>query len=106
QRRAEKRAKITFKTAALEVHKKRSESFRNPKHKAQWISTLEEYAFPSLGSRPVDSLTTGDVLSLLFPIWNVIPETARRVKQRMSVVFDWAKIQVPSLHSNPVDGVT
>ena len=62
----------------------------NPKHAAQWESTLATYAFPAIGNRPVDRITSADVLAILTPIWTAKHETASRVRQRMEVVFDWA----------------
>jgi integrase len=40
------------------------------------------------------------------PIWLTKPETARRVRQRIRVVFDWAKGAGHRRGDNPVDGVT
>ena len=63
---------------------------RNPKHVAQWISSLETYVFPKIGQRPVHAVDQVDVLRILAPIWTEKPETARRVKQRRSIL-DWAR---------------
>lgn len=43
---------------------------------------------------------------MLSPIWNEISETARRVKQRIKVVFDWAKASGYRSGDNPVEGVS
>ena len=80
----------TFEAAAVRVHGERAPGWRNPKHAAQWIATLREYAFPCFGSRPVSAITTADVLAALMPIWHDKPETARRVRQRISTVMLWA----------------
>ncbi len=95
----------TFKTAALTVHASHAETFRNAKHAAQWLSSLETYAFPTIGDRPVDDLTSAEVLKVLSPIWTERPETARRVKQRLKAVFDWAKAAGHRSGDNPVDGI-
>jgi integrase len=42
----------------------------------------------------------------LAPIWTTKPETARRLKQRIKVVFDWAKASGFRVGDNPVDGIT
>ena len=55
-----------------------SAGFRNEKHKAQWKMTLETYAAP-LRDKPVDTITTDDVLAILKPIWTTKAETASRV---------------------------
>jgi len=65
---------------------------------------LEKIVFPQLGTRRVDSIDSGDVLKILSPIWISIPETARRVRQRMQTVFRWAKAAGLS-GDNPVDGI-
>jgi integrase len=80
----------TFAEAASSVIELRRPIWSNPKHAAQWESTLATYAFPAIGNRPVDRITSGDVLAILTPIWTAIHETASRVRQRMEVVFDWA----------------
>ena len=83
-------AEPTFEAAAVRVHGERAPGWRNPKHAAQWIATLREYAFPRFGSRRVSTITTADVLAALMPIWHEKPETARRVRQRISTVMLWA----------------
>ena len=80
----------TFADAALRVIELRRPTWSNPKHAAQWRSTLETYAFPALGRMTVDSITASDSLAVLEPIWTEKPETASRVRQRMETVMDWA----------------
>ena len=63
------------------------------KSAGQWHSSLRHYAFPRLGARPVDTITTADVMAVLLPIWTVKAETARRVRQRISTVMKWAVAQ-------------
>jgi integrase len=105
ERRKAREVVPTFEAAAREVHEKHAAAFRNPKHAAQWLSTLETYAFPKFGSRPVDAVESKDILEALSPIWLEKPETARRVKQRMKTVFDYAKAKGWRSQGNPVDGV-
>lgn len=105
-RRQSRRRVPDFETAANAVHAEHLPSWRNPKHAAQWIGTLVEYAFPLMGKRPVDQIDTPDVLRVLSPIWLTKPETARRVRQRISVVLDWAKAAGHRTGDNPVGGIT
>ena len=63
------------------------------KSAAQWQASLDAYAMPRLGTRPVDRITTADVMAALMPIWNHKRETARRVRQRLSAVMKWAVAQ-------------
>ncbi len=96
----------TFADAAQAVHAEHLQTWKNKKHGAQWINTLLEYAIPIIGAKRVDDITTPDVLNVLSPIWLAKPETARRVKQRIGTVMDWAKAAGFRAGDNPVDGVT
>lgn len=80
----------TFRKATLSVYGERERHWRNPKHRAQWLSSLETYAFPTLGNLPVDKVDGPAIRDLLVPIWNDKPETANRVFQRIKTVLDWA----------------
>jgi len=46
ERRRERVVVPIFKDAAEKVHAAHAASFRNPKHKADWISSLQMYAYP------------------------------------------------------------
>jgi integrase len=96
----------TFAEAATRVHQSHEASWRNGKHKSQWITTLEKYAFPYIGTVRVDQIDTPLVLSVLSPIWVTKAETARRVRQRMKTVLDWAKASGFRSGENPIDGVS
>jgi integrase len=93
--RNEKRAKetmadfSTFEGAARKFHQEKKPGWKNGKHVEQWISSLEAYVFPKIGSRKVETLTVGDFAEVLKPIWNEMPETAGRVKQRCENVMKW-----------------
>lgn len=80
----------TFREAAGLLIDEQKESWRNAKHIAQWTSTLETYVYPRLGDVSVDKITLPDVRSVLLDIWLSKPETARRVRQRIGAVIDWA----------------
>jgi integrase len=96
----------TFKVAAETVHAAHSATFKNGKHKAQWLASLKADVFPKIGERLVSDLDASDVLKVLSPIWTLKPETARRLKQRIKVVFDWAKASGYRSGDNPIDGIT
>lgn len=100
-----KRVVPTFKAAAEQVHAEREMAWRNPKHAAQWISTLREYAFPTIGDYRIDSVDTPAILRVLAPIWLTKKETAKRVRQRIGVVLDWAKASGYRHGDNPIAGV-
>ncbi|MBU9268755.1 tyrosine-type recombinase/integrase [Burkholderia gladioli] len=83
-------AELTFEKAARKVHEELKPGWKNAKHAAQWISTLETYAFPKLGARKLDAVTPGDCADVLRPIWLTKAETASRTRQRMHAVMQWA----------------
>ena len=97
---------LTFAEAARKVHEEHAPGWRNPKHATQWINTLTEYVFPVFGSKRVDNIESNDVKAALLPIWLSKPETARRVRQRIRMVFDWCKGEKLRTGDNPCDNLT
>ena len=91
----------TFKDAALELIESKRPGWKNAKHAAQWTSTLEAYAFPSLGRMQVAQIATADVIGALNPIWSDKPETANRVRQRIEAVLDYASALGMRTGDNP-----
>ena len=96
---------LSFDAAAQKVHELSKPTWRNEKHGAQWLSTLEKSVFPVFGSKRVDTISSADVLAALTPIWNTHPETARRVKQRIGSVMKWA-IAKGWRTDNPADAIS
>ena len=80
----------TFEVAARKYHENIECGWKNDKHGKQWLSTLETHAFPIIGSKRVDMIDTPAIQSVLLPIWLIVPETARRVRQRIGAVLDFA----------------
>ena len=95
----------TFEQAARRVHQEHSQSWKNIKHRAQWLSSLESYAFPIIGALPVNTIESREVVSVLAPLWLSKQETARRVKQRIGTVLDWAHTLGFRTGANPTHGV-
>ena len=80
----------TFRNAAALVHAEAKAGWRNGKHNKQWLSSLETHAFPKIGEVPVSELDGPMVRDVLAAIWLTRPETARRVRQRIASIVDWA----------------
>jgi hypothetical protein len=80
----------SFTTAAASFIRSKRHEWSNPKHARQWTATLKTYARPVIGSKPVDTITTEDVLTILKPIWQTRTETAKRVQGRVENVLDFA----------------
>jgi integrase len=103
-RRAEQRraaaSSVTFREAALAVVSSREATW-NREHHRQWISTLEKYAFPSLGGLPTSAVDTPLVLKCVEPIWKSRQVTADRLRQRIEVVLNWAAARGYRSGDNP-----
>jgi integrase len=93
-------AGATFGECADRFLDAKKAEWRNPKHRAQWAMTLEQYARP-LRPLPVMSITVDHVLEVLKPIWQSKPETASRLRGRIERVLDAAKAQALRVGENP-----
>ena len=51
------------------------DELKNAKHRAQWRTTLETYAIPTIGNIPVNEITVNEIHALLQPIWKDKTET-------------------------------
>ena len=101
---AEKVAKAkekSFAECANEYLKAKISGFRNDKHRGQWRTTLEQYAFPVLGNIPVNQIDTPLVLKVLQPLWERAPETASRLRGRIERVLAFATVKQLRSGDNP-----
>ncbi len=92
---------VTFKEAARQYFDAHERKWKNAKHRAQFLSTLEAYAYPIIGRLPVAAIDTGLVLKVIEPIWNEKTETASRVRGRIESVLDWATVRGYRTGDNP-----
>ena len=56
-------------------------------------ATLSTYAYPIIGTLPVQAIDTALVLNVLEPIWTAKPETASRLRGRLEGILDFAKVR-------------
>ena len=89
--RSQQTEQVLFKDAAQSFIELHEGSWKNDKHRAQWRSTLRDYVYPTLGSRPVSAVDGAVITETLAGIWAEKPETARRIKQRIERVVQWVK---------------
>jgi integrase len=75
--------------------------WRNTKHRQQWTNTLKTYVAPVIGHLPVQAINTGLVMQILQPLWSTKPETASRVRGRIEVILDWARVNEFRTGENP-----
>ena len=82
----------TFTDAARACHKAIKGGWRNRRHSDSWLASLENHIFPHVGSVRVDGVSSAMVRDALAPIWLDIPETARRILQRVRTVLEYSHI--------------
>lgn len=92
---------MTFDQCAAAYIEAHRAGWKNPKHAAQWASTLETYASPVIGSLPVANVDMPLVLRILEPIWTTKNETASRLRGRIESVLDWATVRGFRTGDNP-----
>jgi len=81
----------TFMEVAEQHIEAMAPAWKHPKHEQQWRSTLAGYAYPVIGAKRVEAITTDDILAIVGPIWNSKNETASRLRGRIEIVLDVAK---------------
>lgn len=101
-KRAALRQKVTFKKAAQDYIASKRDEWKNPKHAAQWPSTLESYVYPIIGDLAVNDVDNAAVLRVLQQdvvgrdgktkerLWTAKPETASRLRGRLEAILGWA----------------
>jgi integrase len=91
----------TFRQCAtryLEVH---GGKWKNTKHAGQWPSSLEKYVYPIIGDLNVADIDEAHLVRVLQPIWNKIPETARRLRARIEAILGYATVSRFRVGDNP-----
>ena len=74
-----------------------------PKHGAQWLKNMEDYAFKKLGAKPVRTIKPADVLAVMREMESLeIYETRDRLLQGISSVFKYG-IALEVCENNPTD---
>lgn len=93
----------SFADVARDCYAVREKEFKSSKHAAQWINTLETYAFPVVGSRPVADIGVAELVEILKPIWTEKHATADRLRQRIASVIDYATASGLRTGLNPAE---
>ena len=90
ERRKDRSPPPSFKEAAKAAHAALKDGW-SQKTADAFLSSLEEHAFPALGGKRVDSVDADDIAVALKAIWTTKPSMARKVRQRIGKVLDFAK---------------
>lgn len=105
QRRIVKAKARTYREAFGDYYATKKKELTNGSHVREWQSCMERYVFPKIGERPVGEVRAGEVVEILRPIWDTKAETARRVLQRITAVFDAEIVLENRERANPCTGV-
>jgi integrase len=90
----------TFGDFADKFLEAKNPGWRSEKHRRQWKMTLEVYAAP-IRRKPIDAITTEDILGVLKPIWTTKSDTASRLRGRIEAVLDAARAAGHRTGENP-----
>lgn len=86
--------------ATLEVKRL---ALRGGKTAALWRTRFDTYVHPVLGKRIVSEITGEEVAAVLEPIWQTKHPTARKLRQWIKAVFDYAKAMKYRSGDNPAE---
>lgn len=89
ERDRDKRATPTFKEAVKSTHAALKKGWVE-KNAAAFLTSLETYAYPTLGNLQVDTIEAGHIRDMLEPIWTTKPELARKVRTRVGQVLNFS----------------
>lgn len=98
---AETASQMTFDQCARAYIDAHSTGWKNPKHAAQWTSTIETYASPIIGKMLVGDVALAHVMQIIEPLWSSKTETATRLRGRIESILDWAKVRGYRSAENP-----
>lgn len=99
--RAHQATRRSFQEVATAYVAFQEAGWKNSKHRKQWTSTLEAYAYPVIGQLSVDGITEHHVIAVLEPIWSTKTETASRLRGRIESILDWARVRGHREGENP-----
>jgi len=103
----------TFKECAVAYMAAKTGEFTNDKHRKQWGSTLETYAYPIIGHLYVADINKRDILNVLEQdvfdddgkrlgdLWRTKTATAERLQGRIKTVMDYAIVNEYRTTLNP-----
>ena len=94
----------TFAEATRQVWKQLRPGWRSPRYAELWRGSLKRHALPRIGGMPISEVTSADVIGILAPIWHGKPAMARKLRQRIRAVLEWA-VAMDLRPDNPCDRI-
>lgn len=96
----------TFEAMAKKWLKAKLPGLSNSKHQSQVQGTLERFAYPKLGNRPLDAIERKELTAVVLAVQDGDKiETAHRVAGRITAVFDYAQ-DLGEIEKHPASNLT
>jgi len=80
----------TFAKAVEACHAARAPGWKS-RHAEAFLASLKLHAYPRIARLQVDSIDGDDIVAVLSPLWHQKPAAARKLRQRINTVLDYAK---------------
>ncbi len=95
---------VTFRQVAEQFIEKKTQEFKETsraKQRQRLANSLENYAFPLIGSLPVGNIEREHILQVLEPIWESKSPTAERLRNNLERILDLAEVKGLRTGMNP-----
>lgn len=89
ERDRERRKVPTFREATIAAHMALKKGWTEKNAKA-FLSSLESHAYPTLEKKNIHAISSADIITALEPIWTTKPQIAKKVRQRIGTVLNFA----------------
>lgn len=86
-----KRLALTVSEAVEAAFDAKKAGLRGDGEAGRWMSPLKTHILPKLGDRMIESLSQGDVVTVLRPVWVTKPDAAIKAFQRLGIALRHAK---------------
>ncbi|MDC3095778.1 tyrosine-type recombinase/integrase [Alphaproteobacteria bacterium] len=103
ERLKEKGLSITFKECVYKVYALNKPTWKTELLGRQWINSFEHHVFPTIGHLSISQVSSADIMNVLTPLWNSKHDTAKKLKQRLRVIFKWSRAHGYFTGDNPVE---
>jgi integrase len=91
----------TFHEVASDYLALRESKFKDPATAYQWRQQFKDYVYPMIGVLAVDQINVDHIVEVLAPLWWDKNPTARKVRQRVEAVLDYAAVENLRSGANP-----
>lgn len=92
---------MTFQQAAEAFYNANFDRWTNAKFRAQFLSAMKTYVYPTIGQLPVRAIDTALAIQVLTPIWKSKTTTANRLRGWIEMVLAFAQVRGLREGDNP-----